>query len=81
MSDIMDRLLDTTDRDAVSDAREEIAALRADNERLREFVLFVDKWTNYKPNKPEKPTSYEDCVKTIAPMAREFARAALEEKP
>ena len=49
-----------------------------ENERLREFVLFVDKWTNYKPNKPEKPTSYEDCVKTIAPMAREFARAALE---
>ena len=62
-------------------AADTITALRAENERLREFVLFVDKWTNYKPNKPEKPTSYEDCVKTIAPMAREFARAALEEKP
>ena len=63
-----------------AEAADLITALRAENERLREFVLFVDKWTNYKPNKLEKPTSYEDCVKTIAPMAREFARAALEEK-
>ena len=35
MSDIMDRLLDATDRDAVSDAQEEIAALRAEVERLK----------------------------------------------
>lgn len=50
--------------------------LTAEVARLREFVLFVDKWTNYKPSKPHQPTSYENCVKTIAPMAAEF-RAAL----
>jgi len=54
----------------------EIESLYAEVERLREFVLFVDKWTNYKPNKPHQPTSYENCVKTIAPMAAEFAEEA-----
>jgi hypothetical protein len=53
-----------------------IGALEAEVARLREFVLFVDKWTNYKPNKPHQPTSYENCVKTIAPMAAEFAEEA-----
>jgi hypothetical protein len=57
-----------------------IASLNAEVERLREFV---DKWTNYKPNKPHQPTIYENCVKTIAPMAAEFAeeaRAALTQE-
>lgn len=58
----------------------EITALKAEVEWLRNFVLFVDKWTNYKPNKPEKPTSYENCVKTIAPMAAEFRAALTQEK-
>lgn len=57
-----------------------IASLKAEVARLREFVLFVDKWTNYKPNKPHQPTSYENCVKTIAPMAAEFRAALTQEK-
>lgn len=55
-----------------------VEALCAENERLREFVRFVDRWANYKPNKTEKPTSPEDCLRIIAPMAADFARAALE---
>ena len=36
MTDIVDRLYDATDRDAVSDAAEEILALRNEVERLKE---------------------------------------------
>jgi len=36
MTDIVDRLYDATDRDAASDAAEEIVALRSEVERLKE---------------------------------------------
>jgi regulator of replication initiation timing len=71
------RLADGRDHMAkMAEMVEKITRLKAEVGRMREFVLFVDKWTNYKPNKPHQPTSYENCVKTIAPMAAEF-RAAL----
>ena len=38
MTDIVDRLLDTTDRDRIDDAIHEITALRAEVERLREAI-------------------------------------------
>lgn len=93
MSDIMDRLLDTTDRDAVSDAREEIAALRAEVERLKEIGNQSEAMAlGYATENERLRAALEGyvCTCTGGECAEQAgyrdecgkpARAALEEKP
>lgn len=72
MTDIVDRLLDATDRDAVSDAVEEINALRDDNAKLRAALRFAAGYiSTFEPHKNAHP---EDVLKWV----EDSARAALD---
>ena len=71
MADIVERLLDATDRDAVQDVISEIETLRDDNERLRAALRFaagcISAQERHKNQHPE------DVLRWI----KDIARAAL----